>query len=157
MVDGYKFANLVNTRSLAKGGLDDVPAIIAAAAKGDVQPAANAIAAAGQPQPSLVVGFGLALGVFCRESVAYTTPEDVLAAAKKANPTFPEDVLQFTPQSPRFFADCGRLERGQGSGAEPAAGPERHPDPDPRRGTGRHHRTRPTPSSPRRPCRTQAC
>ena len=40
---------------------------------------------------ALIVGFGLALGVFCRESVAYTTPEDVLAAAKEANPTFPEE------------------------------------------------------------------
>ena len=107
VVDGYKFANLVTARSLSKGGLDDVPAIIAAAAKGDVQPAANAIAASGQPQPSLIVGFGLALGVFCRESVAYTTPEEVLAAAKEANPTFPEGVLQFTPQSPRLIADCG--------------------------------------------------
>lgn len=113
VVDGYRFANLVTARSLSKGGLDDIPAIIAAAAKGDVQPAANAIAAAGQPQPSLIVGFGLALGVFCRESVAYTTPEDVLAAAKEANPTFPEGVLRFTPQSPRLIADCGPWNAGK--------------------------------------------
>ena len=157
VVDGYKFANLVTARSLSKGGLDDVPAIIAAAAKGDVQPAANAIAAAGQPQPSLIVGFGLALGVFCRESVAYTTPEDVLAAAKEANPTFPEGVLAVHPAVAAIHRRLWALERGQGSGAEPAAGSERHPDPDSRRVNWTASPHRPTRSSRRRPCRTQAC
>lgn len=113
MMDGYKFANLVNNRSLAKGGLDDVPAIIAAAGKGDLQPAANAVATAGQQQPAPIAGYGLALGVFCRESVAYTTREDVLAAAKQANPTFPERVLEFTPQAPRLIDECATWKAGK--------------------------------------------
>jgi pimeloyl-ACP methyl ester carboxylesterase len=113
VIDGYKFANLVETRSLVPGGYDDIPAIIAAAAKGNVRPAATAIAAAAQPTPSPAVGYGLAFGVFCRESIAYTTKEAVFAAGKQALPNFPDQVLEFTLQTPRFFADCGVWDIGK--------------------------------------------
>jgi pimeloyl-ACP methyl ester carboxylesterase len=113
VIDGYKFANLVVSRSLVPGGYDDIPAIIAAAGKGDIRPAAIAIAAAAQPTPSPVVGYGLAFGVFCRESIAYTTKEAVLEAGKQVLPNYPDQVLEFTLQTPRFFADCGVWDIGK--------------------------------------------
>ncbi|NMM87911.1 hypothetical protein B2J88_26735 [Rhodococcus sp. SRB_17] len=105
MVDGYKLASLVNSASLATNGLVDMPAIIAAAGRGDVTPAAQSLASV-QPSTVPLVGSGLTYGVFCGEAVAHTTAEAMFGAAKNALPQFPDAVLSLTPQLPWLVGDC---------------------------------------------------
>lgn len=106
MVDGYKLVFLVNSASLAANGLVDMPAIIAAAARGDITPAAQLLAASAQPSPIPLVGSGLTYGVFCGEAVAHTSADAMFGAAKKSLPQFPDAVLGLTPQLPWLVGDC---------------------------------------------------
>ncbi|MDI9915826.1 hypothetical protein QM600_11365 [Rhodococcus sp. IEGM 1379] len=105
MVDGYKLMFLVNSASLAANGLVDMPAIIAAAARGDVTPAAQLLASV-QPSPVPLVGSGPTYGVFCGEAVAHTSAEAMFGAAKKSLPQFPVAVLGMTPRLPWLVGDC---------------------------------------------------
>ncbi|NMM87912.1 hypothetical protein B2J88_26740 [Rhodococcus sp. SRB_17] len=106
MVDGYKLASLVNSASLATNGLVDMPAIITAAGRGDVTPAAQLLATGAQPAPVSIVGSGLFYGVICGEAVAHTSAEATFGAAKNALPQFPDAVLSLTPRLPWLVGDC---------------------------------------------------
>ncbi|MCJ0902507.1 alpha/beta fold hydrolase [Rhodococcus sp. ARC_M6] len=106
MVDGYKLASLVNSAAMAANGLVDMPAIIAAAGRGDVTPAAQVLATGAQPAPVPIVGSGLTYGVICGEAVAHTSAEVMFGAAKKSLPQFPDAVLGLTPRLPWLVGDC---------------------------------------------------
>jgi pimeloyl-ACP methyl ester carboxylesterase len=105
VIDGYTLANLVVALSLTPGQYPGVPKLIHAAATGNGRPAAEALLSTFSP-PGLTA-FGLALGVFCSEHVAFTDPATARAAAGTALPGFPDPVLSLVPQSPRLFAECG--------------------------------------------------
>jgi pimeloyl-ACP methyl ester carboxylesterase len=84
--------------------MQDLPKTIHAAATGDPSLVAKIV---GGDAPPGVVGWGLALGVFCSEQVAYVTSAEAFAEAKKALPGFPDSVL--TPrvtQAPTLAWDC---------------------------------------------------
>ncbi|MFC4605389.1 alpha/beta fold hydrolase [Rhodococcus kronopolitis] len=112
LVDGYKLTLLVNSAALYSGGLVEVPAIIAAAARGDVAPAAQRLARLVQPTHTPVVGSGLTYGVFCGEGAAHTSPETAFDAAQKVLPQYPVAVLRLTPQVPWLFGDCAAWDVG---------------------------------------------
>jgi pimeloyl-ACP methyl ester carboxylesterase len=104
VLDGYALANALVLPSLAPGVLQDLPRAVHAIANGDGTPIASIVGGDGAVG---VQSWGLGLGVFCGEMVAYTTPARSLAAAKRALPTFPESVL--TPrvtQAPTLAWDC---------------------------------------------------
>lgn len=112
MVDGYKLTFLVNSAALYAGGLVEVPAIIAAAARGDVARAAQWFARATQPTSTPSAGAGLTYGVFCGEGLAHTSPEAMFDAAEKALPRYPDAVLRLTPQMPWMVGDCAAWDVG---------------------------------------------
>ncbi len=132
VVDGYKFANLVTARSLSKGGLDDVPAIIAAAAKGDRatgrQRDRRSGPTAAEPHRRIRAGPG---GVLPGERGVHH-PGGRAGRREGGQPHVPRGRAPVHPAVAAVHRRLWALERGQGSGAEPAAGPERHPDPDSR-------------------------
>lgn len=104
VIDGYKLANLVLLASLRPGAISPVPAMIDNLANGDGSQAAAALAA-GAPPPG-VTGYALALGVFCGESVAFSSVEQMRTKAEAALPEFPAEVLSLAPQAPFLFSDC---------------------------------------------------
>ncbi len=104
VIDGYTFANLVVVASLIPGSIAKIPAMIHDLATGQGTLAAEAVLA-GRP-PSGIVGYGLALGVFCSEQVPFTSAELALSEAKSVLPNFPDAVLSLLPQAPYMFSDC---------------------------------------------------
>jgi pimeloyl-ACP methyl ester carboxylesterase len=88
-----------------------------ATATGDGRAAAEAIVKGVTP-PGLI-GYGLALGVFCREQTAFTDTARIQAAGQQALPGFPDTVLALPPQAPRIVDDCAVWDVG-------AAGEEVH-------------------------------
>ena len=104
-IDGYQLANLVVLASLATPTYAAVPSMIHQMAHGDGTAAATMLLQLFVP-PSGLMGYGLFWGVFCREWVSQTSPDQVLARAKAALPGFPDAVLTFPPQLPRAFDDC---------------------------------------------------
>jgi pimeloyl-ACP methyl ester carboxylesterase len=111
VIDAYKLANLIVVDALRPGGFDTAPAIVHAAAAGDVAPAATALVAT--LPASGGTGYGLAFGVFCRESVAFTTPARTEKIAHRALANFPGSVLALVPQLPYVFDDCGTWNVGK--------------------------------------------
>jgi pimeloyl-ACP methyl ester carboxylesterase len=102
--DGYTLANLVVLASLTPGDVSAVPSWVHDLATGDGTRAATALL---DTRPLTgITGYGLAFGVFCREQVPFTSPEQVRAEAKRALPDFPDAVLTLPPQAPTIFTDC---------------------------------------------------
>jgi pimeloyl-ACP methyl ester carboxylesterase len=60
-----------------------------------------------------VVGYGLAFGSSAAKASLTPQRKAVLDAGKQALPNFPDQVLEFTLQTPRFFADCGVWDIGK--------------------------------------------
>jgi pimeloyl-ACP methyl ester carboxylesterase len=104
VLDGYTFANLLVTLSLAPGSFVQAPRLIDEMAKGNAVPAADLVLA-GAPLAG-VTGYGLAFGVFCSEAVPFTSPAHAESIARQVLPDFPAKVLALTPQQPHLFADC---------------------------------------------------
>jgi pimeloyl-ACP methyl ester carboxylesterase len=114
--DGYQAANLFAILSLYPGSFVGMPRLVHELAGGDGSHAGAALLATVSSPPGLV-GYGLTYGVFCREQVAFTDRERVLAAAQRALPAFPAPVLALVPQSPRIFDECAVWDVGR---ADPA-------------------------------------
>jgi len=118
-IDGYQFANLIVQQSyVGEQGFAAVPKMIHEMFKGNGKLAADALLARSSP-PGLV-GYGLALGAYCREMASWTNAEEVKQDAKKALPAFPDDVLKLVPVSGRIFDDCAVWNAGSANGAERA-------------------------------------
>jgi pimeloyl-ACP methyl ester carboxylesterase len=103
--DGFQFANLLVVLSLTPGSILPMPAYVHEMASGDAAQAAQRLLATASPVVG-VAGDGLAFTVFCSENAAFTTPAKALAAARRALPAFPAQVLALTPQIAHLFADC---------------------------------------------------
>jgi pimeloyl-ACP methyl ester carboxylesterase len=110
VIDGFTFANLVAVASLSPGNYAGLPFLIHEVATGDGRAAAEAIVTGVTP-PGLV-GYGLTLGVFCREQTAFTDTARIQAAGKQALPDFPDPVLARPPQAPRIVEDCAVWDAG---------------------------------------------
>lgn len=104
VVDGYKLANLVVRSSTDPELRVQIPAIVHNLATGDGSKAAAALAPS--DGPTGLFGYGLALGVQCREYVPRTSQQQMRADGKKALPDFPAAVLSLLPQTPYVFSDC---------------------------------------------------
>jgi pimeloyl-ACP methyl ester carboxylesterase len=102
--DGYQFANLLVVLSLTPGSMVQIPAMVHEMASRQAPQSATRLLATA-PAVGLA-GDGLAFGVFCSEDAAFTTRPQALAAARKALPGFPKQVLALTPQIPHLFSDC---------------------------------------------------
>jgi pimeloyl-ACP methyl ester carboxylesterase len=111
VLDGYRFATLLNVMALDPGSLTAAPAIVSATAAGDGQAAAMALLQTVSP-PGLN-GYGLMFGVVCREEAAYTDPDRVHAEARRTLPGFPDAVLRALPQATHVFDDCAVWDVGQ--------------------------------------------
>jgi hypothetical protein len=55
-----------------------------------------------------VTGYGLALGLFCREHAAFTDQQKVVESGRAVLPRFPDAVLAHSPQAPFLLGDCTR-------------------------------------------------
>ena len=66
--------------------------------------------------PIGLFGYGLQLGVQCREYVPLTSQEQMRAVGKAALPDYPDAVLSLLPQTPYVFTDCAAWD-------VPSAGP----------------------------------
>jgi pimeloyl-ACP methyl ester carboxylesterase len=108
VIDGYTLANtaVIMSFSVDHPNYSDLPGMINALVEGDGAPFAELIAGSLGPAGLSGSGDGLGLSVFCRESVAFTTPEKTLRAARRAAPEIPERVLRLPPQFPQPFEDC---------------------------------------------------
>lgn len=116
-IDGYTFANLIVQQSyLGEHGFASMPSMIHDVANGDGSAAAASLLSRSAP-PGLL-GVGLALGAYCREMAAVTTPEKVAATAKEALPDFPAEVFQFVPVAGRIFEDCAVWDVGAAAADE---------------------------------------
>jgi pimeloyl-ACP methyl ester carboxylesterase len=104
VVDGYKLANgVVVAAAQTPGQLARIPAMIHKLATGDPTDVAKALAVVTPPN---ILSHGVMYSALCRESVARTNPEKVLAAGKQALPDFPDAVLKLPAQVPTLFGDC---------------------------------------------------
>jgi len=104
VVDGYKLASgVVVAAAQTPGQLARIPAMIHKLATGDPTDVAQALAAVTPPN---ILSHGVMYSALCRESVARTNPEKVLAAGKQALPDFPDAVLKLPAQVPTLFSDC---------------------------------------------------
>jgi len=113
VVDGYKFANLINMLGLKPGGLAEAPALVGATAAGDGRPVAAALLQM-VPGPEMN-SYGLQFGVVCREEAGYTDEQETFAAARRALPEMPDRVLRMPPQATQVFDDCAAWDVGVGS------------------------------------------
>ena len=104
VVDGFKLANLVVRASSDADLRVQIPAIVHNLAAGDGTKAAAALVPSSGPIG--LFGYGLALGVQCREYVPLTSQEQMGAEGKKALPDLPDAVLSLLPQTPYVFSDC---------------------------------------------------
>jgi pimeloyl-ACP methyl ester carboxylesterase len=107
VLDGYQVANLfVLLSGGGRNGLLAMPAIVHALASGNGTLAATALQQMLIQNPSGAAGYALQLGVFCREQVAFTSPEALLRTARRALPGFPTSTLRLFPQIAQPFGDC---------------------------------------------------
>src|SRR5215217_3140703 len=97
VVDGYKLASgVVVAAAQMPGQLARIPAMIHKLATGDPTDVAQALAVVTPPN---ILSHGVMYSALCRESVARTNPEKVLAG-KQALPDFPDAVLKLPAQVP---------------------------------------------------------
>jgi pimeloyl-ACP methyl ester carboxylesterase len=115
VIDGYTLANLVVSATLNTPLIPSLPKVIHAIATGDPAPAAALLL--GSLSPPDLVGYGLTYGVFCRESVAFTDPASILAAARRVLPRLPSEVLSLPPQAPRLVDECAAWNVGRADAA----------------------------------------
>ncbi|MDQ6774435.1 MAG: alpha/beta hydrolase [Candidatus Dormibacteraeota bacterium] len=111
VLDGFQLANLIVVASLVPGSIARVPAFVHAIALGNGTLAATALLRTVSPPD--IVGYGLAYGVFCRESIAFTSSQRTQAVARQALPDFPAPVLALVPQSAHLFGDCAAWNVGK--------------------------------------------
>ena len=104
VIDGYKLANLVVQASINSELRTEIPLIVHDLATGDGTKAAQALLPSAGPAG--LFGYGLQLGVQCREYVPLTSREQMRDAGKEALPEFPDAVLSLLPQTPYVFSDC---------------------------------------------------
>jgi pimeloyl-ACP methyl ester carboxylesterase len=104
IVDGYKLANLVVRASSDPELRVEIPLIVHDLATGDGVKAARALLPPSGPMG--LFGYGLQLGVQCREYVPLTSQEQMRTVGKQALPDFPDAVLSLLPQTPYVFTDC---------------------------------------------------
>ncbi|TFV55282.1 alpha/beta hydrolase [Mycobacterium sp. PS03-16] len=118
-VDGFKLVSLIVAWTTDQTKVTDIPRMISAAARGDVQLAAEGIAAGDLPPDQWgLLGSGLAFGAYCQEMAAWTTPEQALAEARKAMRGLPDSVLRITPTGSYMFDECRAWGLGR---SDPAA------------------------------------
>lgn len=82
----------------------EIPLIVHDLATGNGMRAARALLPSSGPIG--LFGYGLQLGVQCREYVPLTSQEQMRAVGKAALPDFPDAVLSLLPQTPYVFSDC---------------------------------------------------
>jgi hypothetical protein len=104
IVDGYKLANLVVRASSDPDLPTQIPLIVHDLATGDGTKAAHALHPSSGPIG--LFGYGLQLGVQCREYVPLTSQEQMRTVGKQALPDFLDAVLSLLPQTPYVFSDC---------------------------------------------------
>lgn len=104
VVDGYKLANLVVRASSDSELRTEIPLIVHDLATGNGMRAARSLLPSSGPIG--LFGYGLQLGVQCREYVPLTSQEQMRAVGKAALPDFPDAVLSLLPQTPYVFSDC---------------------------------------------------
>jgi pimeloyl-ACP methyl ester carboxylesterase len=104
IVDGYKLANLVVRASSDPELRAQIPLIVHDLATGDGVRVARALLPSSGPVG--LFGYGLQLGVQCREYVPLTNQEQMRTVGKEALPDFPDAVLSLLPQTPYVFTDC---------------------------------------------------
>jgi pimeloyl-ACP methyl ester carboxylesterase len=104
VLDGYQLANVVVHATAGSDSIAGVPALVHKIAMGDGARAAKVLLSTFVP-PDLF-GYGLTFGVFCRESVAFTSPQQMQMLGQQALPDFPAEVLRLPPQMPRIFDQC---------------------------------------------------
>jgi pimeloyl-ACP methyl ester carboxylesterase len=110
--DGYRLADLVVVASFRPDWVAALPALVHKIAMGDGARAAAALLSIVLGPPD-VFGYGLAFGVFCRESVAFTSREQTQMAGQQALPDFPAQVLGLVPQLARIFDECATWNVGK--------------------------------------------
>jgi pimeloyl-ACP methyl ester carboxylesterase len=96
-VDGFKLVSLIVTWTTDRARVADIPRMIFEAARGDVVLPSDQWG---------LLGSGLAFGAYRQEMANRTTPEQVLAEARKAMPRLPESVLRITPTGSYLFDEC---------------------------------------------------
>ena len=105
VIDGYKLADLVIGGSADSTLRSELPLIIHELARGDGTRAAQALLPGHAPQGAF--GYGLLYGVQCAEYVPFTSQAELVSVGQQALPDFPASVLQFLPQVPFVFSNCG--------------------------------------------------
>jgi pimeloyl-ACP methyl ester carboxylesterase len=104
-VDG---GSLVNVMVPATHAATTLPSLLDGLARGRTQEIAERWAARqiGDPKEYGTFSYGLTYGVHCAEWAPYVSQADVIAAGRRAFPTFPESVLAQAPQLAYFWQDC---------------------------------------------------
>lgn len=106
VIDGYKLASgVVVAAAQTPGQLARIPSMIHKLATGDPADAGQALALVTPPN---ILSHGVMYSVVCREQVARTSADKVLAVGKQALPDFPDAVLKLPAQVPTMFGDCGQ-------------------------------------------------
>jgi hypothetical protein len=87
-----------------------LPAAIYALDRGDPTPIASTWAAPKLDENGIgIIANGLFYGVACGEWVPYETEQAVVAAGKRAFPTFPRSILRNAPNLPFMRENCAAL------------------------------------------------
>lgn len=83
-----------------------IPAAIDALNRGDPKAVAQVRAAGADPSRAGTDGTGLFYGALCSEWIPYEPASQVLAAGRRAFPSYPSSVLAQAPQLPFMNGDC---------------------------------------------------
>jgi len=99
---------LINVMVPATHAAATLPSLLAGLAHGHPQQVAEQWAARqiGDPKDYGSFSYGLTYGVHCAEWAPYVSQADVIAAGRRAFPSFPESVLAQAPQLAYFWQDC---------------------------------------------------
>jgi pimeloyl-ACP methyl ester carboxylesterase len=105
VIDGGVLVNLMVPATHAAATL---PSLLDELARGHPQQLAERWAdrQIGDPKEYGSFSYGLTYGVLCGEWAAYESPTDVIAAGRRAFPSFPESVLAQAPQFAYLWQDC---------------------------------------------------
>jgi pimeloyl-ACP methyl ester carboxylesterase len=105
LVDGGALVSLMVPATHAAATL---PSLLDGLARGRTEQIAQQWAARqiGDPKEYGTFSYGLTYGVHCAEWAPFVSPADVIAAGRRAFPSFPESVLAQAPQLAYFWQDC---------------------------------------------------
>jgi pimeloyl-ACP methyl ester carboxylesterase len=105
VIDGGVLVNVMVPATHAAAAL---PSLLAGLAHGEPQQIAEQWAGRqiGDPKEYGTFSYGLTYGVHCAEWAPYVSQADVIAAGRRAFPSFPESVLAQAPQLAYFWQDC---------------------------------------------------